>query len=273
MTHFQVNYCDYHHTNQDYDKINRPNGSGDFLFLHFMTPMKVYIGKEMEIAREGAFLLFQPGKPQIYQAVRRFTNSFIHFNFSGTDFCSQYQIPSSRIIYPGNPEELSKLFQQINTEYLEKQVFHEELISHLMSQLFFLFSRQMHQTLTLPSMDSDLQELFRKARIEILTHTEKDWTTETMAALTNMSVSQFYHYYRLFFQQSPKNELINARINRAKYLLRQENVSVNQTALLTGFHSLSHFSRLFQKTCGVSASEYRAERRRNDSNRRYQDKE
>ena len=151
------------------------------------------------------------------------------------------------------------MFRKINIEYLEKQPFYEEQISQLINQLFILFSRQLHQTLELPSMDTDMLELFRKARIEILTHLEEEWTSEKMAALTNLSSSQFYHYYRTFFHQSPKAELINARIDRAKYLLKQENLPVNQAAQLSGFNSLPHFTRLFQKVCGVTPSLYRFE--------------
>ena len=52
MTFFQINYCDYNHSNMDCDMINRPNGSGDYLFLYFLTPMKVYFGQEMTIAQK-----------------------------------------------------------------------------------------------------------------------------------------------------------------------------------------------------------------------------
>lgn len=259
MTFFQINYCDYNHSNMDCDMINRPNGSGDYLFLYFLTPMKVYFGQEMTIAQKGAFLLFPPDSPQIYQAVKKFTNSYIHFDISGNDFCTQYQIPVNKIVYPNNPEILNEVFRKINIEYLEKQPFYEEQINQLINQLFILFSRQLHQTLELPSMDTDMLELFRKARIEILTHLEEEWTSEKMAALTNLSSSQFYHYYRMFFHQSPKAELINARIDRAKYLLKQENLSVNQAAQLSGFNSLPHFTRFFQKVCGVTPSLYRFE--------------
>ena len=119
MTFFQINYCDYNHSNMDCDMINRPNGSGDYLFLYFLTPMKVYFGQEMTIAQKGAFLLFPPDSPQIYQAVKKFTNSYIHFDISGNDFCTQYQIPVNKIVYPNNPEILNEVFRKINIEYFK----------------------------------------------------------------------------------------------------------------------------------------------------------
>ena len=41
---FNLNFCEYNRSNSDYDRIFRPEGSGDFLFLLFKTPMKVYLG-------------------------------------------------------------------------------------------------------------------------------------------------------------------------------------------------------------------------------------
>ena len=35
---FYPGYCDYNRSNPEYDKINRPDGSGDYLFLYLITP-------------------------------------------------------------------------------------------------------------------------------------------------------------------------------------------------------------------------------------------
>ena len=35
---FHTGYCDYNRFNPDCDIINRPEGSGDYLFLYFMSP-------------------------------------------------------------------------------------------------------------------------------------------------------------------------------------------------------------------------------------------
>lgn len=257
MTFFHLHYCDYNRSNVDYDKIDRPEGSGDYLLLHFLTPMKVYLNQETIVTKPGAFLLFSPGMPQQYQAVKAFTNNYIHFHISGQDFCDKYRVPVNTVFYPPHPEIFQDLFQRINAEVLEKQLFCQEQINLLIHQLFLLLSRQLHQTQALSPEDMDLLDLFRKARLEILAHLEKDWTAEKMAALTNLSVSQFYHYYQMFFHKPPKAELISARLDRAKYLLKQENLPVSRAAGLSGFRSLPHFTRLFEKNCGLSPSAYR----------------
>ena len=48
---FTLNFCEYNRSNSDYDRIFRPEGSGDFLFLLFKTPMKVYLGGQCSCSK------------------------------------------------------------------------------------------------------------------------------------------------------------------------------------------------------------------------------
>ena len=49
---FSIQFCEYNYSNPDYDQIYRPNGSGDYLFLLFKTPMKVYLDKSSVFPRK-----------------------------------------------------------------------------------------------------------------------------------------------------------------------------------------------------------------------------
>lgn len=254
---FHTGYCDYNRVNPDCDIIDRPEGSGDFLILYFMTPMKVHLGGRTHMAKEGAFLLYTPGEPQIYQAVRRFKNSFVHFTCDDDDFLEDYGLPANRIVYPPDPGAINALFKLIYVESVTKQDYYQEQLDKLMHQLFILFARQLHSFPEGKGIHADLFEEFRKARIEILTHIDRKWNADSMAALTNLGISQFYNYYKLFFNRSPKAELLDARLERSKYLLQVERLPVAQAAAQAGFDSLPHFTRYFKKMCGMTPSEYR----------------
>ena len=69
---FSIQFCEYNYSNPDYDQIYRPNGSGDYLFLLFKTPMKVYLDKKLSISKENACILYAPGYEQY---IRLFTGS------------------------------------------------------------------------------------------------------------------------------------------------------------------------------------------------------
>lgn len=253
---FYTGYCDYNRSNPDYDIINRPDGSGDYLLLYFLSPMKVQIDGGAHLAEEGAFILYTPGEPQIYQAVKRFKNSFVHFTCDDDGFIASYDLPVNRIVYPPYPDMMNALFKSVYVESVTKQDYYQEQIDKLMHQMFILLSRQLHTFPEGIGSRVDLFEQFRKARIEILTHIDRKWDAENMAALTNLGTSQFYSYYKLFFNRSPKSELLDARIERSKYLLRIEKLQVGQAAAQAGFDSLPHFTRYFKKACGMTPSEY-----------------
>ena len=253
---FYPGYCDYNRSNPDYDTINRPSGSGDYLFLYLITPMRIQFDTETIVTKENAFLLYTPGKAQICQAVRRFKNSFVHFTCDNGNFLKDYDLPANRVVYLPDPGAMNAVLRSIYVESVLKQDFYAEHMDLLIRQLFILFSRQLHTWPGGSGIPADLYEQFRKARIEILTNITGDWNSESMAALTNLGVSQFYNYYQLFFNRSPKAELLEARLERAKYLLRVEAMPVGQAATQSGFTNLSHFTRYFKKECGMTPSAY-----------------
>lgn len=69
-----------------------------------------------------------------------------------------------------------------------------------------------------------------------------------------------YHFIRRFkavFGQTPHQALIDARLERARYLLIVGDLSVTQICVEVGFSSLGTFSDLFSRRVGVSPSAYR----------------
>ena len=52
-----LHFCEYNRSNQDYDTIFRPSGSGDYLLLLLKTPMKVYLKEGLTVTRENACIL------------------------------------------------------------------------------------------------------------------------------------------------------------------------------------------------------------------------
>ena len=56
----------------------------------------------------------------------------------------------------------------------------------------------------------------------MLSHYEKDWTTEKLCQMANMEKSQFYSYYKQFFSSTPHSDLIEVRLDKAKNLLTNQ---------------------------------------------------
>lgn len=75
----------------------------------------------------------------------------------------------------------------------------------------------------------------------------------------NIYVSQ-WHLSKLLNRNMGQNfsEILNnIRIEQAKLLLKDPSLRIGEIAELVGFMEVAHFSRVFKKTTGISANEYR----------------
>lgn len=253
---FQTDFCGYNFSNPDRDIIYRPSGSGDYLFLLVHSPMEFYQPQLDKPAEAGACILYAPGFPQHYQAVREFRNSFVHFS-AGYSELERYGLPENQIFYPGANEELNSLIKQISAEALTKDLHYEQRADALVTLLLVALSRRVNHAMHHQGEDLSLLLAFQNARLQILSHCHEDWSTERMCRLVNLGKSQFFSYYKLFFHNTPKAELLAARLDRAKDLLTNEAMQVQQAAALSGFKSLPHFTKYFKESCGCTPSEFR----------------
>jgi len=90
----------------------------------------------------------------------------------------------------------------------------------------------------------------------MLKNCEENWSIQRLCRETNMEKSQFYHYCKLFFQSTPKSELLQARMEKARYLLTNEALQIQQVAQACGFTNMQHFSRYFKEWFHCSPREY-----------------
>ncbi|WP_251205324.1 helix-turn-helix domain-containing protein [Acetatifactor aquisgranensis] len=251
----QLNFCEYNRSNHDYDTIFRPAGSGDYLFLQFKSPMKVYTEDRIVITKENACILYTPGMPQHYQAVQKFRNSYLHFS-SDENPARCFPMPENTVFYPENAMQIDSLISRLQQEYFSGLPHREEAVHALMTLLFLSISRRLTQETAQKEEAGLLYPLFQSLRLEMLTECEKDWDLERLCRRVNLEKSQFYMYYRSFFSSTPKNDLLHARLEKAKNLLSNEALQVKEVAQLCGFGSQAHFTRYFKSCCGCAPGAY-----------------
>lgn len=86
---------------------------------------------------------------------------------------------------------------------------------------------------------------------------ERDLNLAEIAAAVEMSV---YHFARLFKQSTglaPHQYIMECRIERAKELLTNKNLSLAEIAYRVGFASQSHFTTIFRKLTATTPKAYR----------------
>jgi len=80
---------------------------------------------------------------------------------------------------------------------------------------------------------------------------------ETVCGVAFISVSSLQRAFAKYFGMSPKQYLIQLRMNRALELLTENELSVKEISFVCGFTDEKYFSRAFKKKYGYSPSLFR----------------
>lgn len=95
-----------------------------------------------------------------------------------------------------------------------------------------------------------------------LTHFREDIDLESVAAEAHLTVPAFCRYFKKRTQKTYVEFLNSLRINHARSLLSNSELSIAQVGLDCGFHNLSNFHQVFKRQTGHSPLQYRKVMRR-----------
>src|SRR5689334_25004681 len=90
-----------------------------------------------------------------------------------------------------------------------------------------------------------LRRLLRaKDRMDAASHEE--WPVTRLASVSGVSEAHFARSFKDAFGVPPHRYLLTRRIERAKALLRDTDLSITEIAFQTGWNSLGTFGRVFR---------------------------
>ena len=89
----------------------------------------------------------------------------------------------------------------------------------------------------------------------------EEWPVRRLARVSGVSEAHFARSFKQAFGVPPHRYLLTRRIERAKSLLRETELSITDIAFQTGWQSLGTFGRTFRDVTGESPSVVRARER------------
>ena len=109
------------------------------------------------------------------------------------------------------------------------------------------------------SSKSDQQnDAFKELRSIIQLNCQLDWSIEGMAKLVHLSAPRFYGLYKKIFGISPRQDLIQKRIEVAqKLLLEDKKASISKISESIGYSNQYHFIRQFKQITGKTPGQFR----------------
>ena len=102
-----------------------------------------------------------------------------------------------------------------------------------------------------------LQRRIREVQVFLAANLDRDVDLHTIAHEAALSPYYFTRQFTAFVGVPPYRYLIELRIDRARQLLRDTELTVTQICHRVGFNSLSHFTTTFRQHTGLSPSVYR----------------
>lgn len=98
---------------------------------------------------------------------------------------------------------------------------------------------------------------FERLRREIYKAPELDWSLGELAKRLHISKSYVQKLYKEHFGISYMDDLIEARIGMAKFLLTTTDLRISEIASSCGYRNATHFMRQFRDKTGMSPSAFR----------------
>ena len=205
-------------------------------------------------------LIIPPGQPVYHGPVpgaeTGFINDWVYLDGGELDaLLEKYPLPLGTA-FPMSVYAMDRYLEQLERETAVRDAASADQIFFLTGQLIVELHRRYHRA---KADNTPLQRL-QRVREEMLQQLKHPWTLGELAQRCGYSPSRFSALYRHFFGSSPKQELLQARIDQAAKLLRYTNTPVTDIAAECGFQSIYYFSKYFMAARGVAPSVYAAQR-------------
>lgn len=238
--------------------ISRPQGHPSVTFLHFQQSVQLKTPQGTAAIRPGGCIFFRPQTPQWFCSDVPLVHNWAHFPAEFLRKLEQYGIPTDTLLYPRECSFISDIFRLLELEYFTDNLHREALMEHLTEEFLLRFSRGIRSTAAVPPGDHREKARLRAIRHGILSTPEKKWTVGEMARQMHLSASRFHAVYKGHFGTSPMQDLIDARIARAKtLLLAQPDTDISLLAEQLGYNDPYHFIRQFKARTGQTPGTYR----------------
>ena len=234
----------------------REHGRSDFhiLYLGQGCCYTEEDGKEITV-NEGDIILFLPGEKQKYSFLAKDKSISYSIHFSGTgcmELLKKCGFLPKHIISPGKNPILEEIFKKMrNEKYLGKPMFEKMSDTYLM-QFFIELYRIMQRKDKSLKTGTDIDKICLKMIEECTDKRDVSY----YADLCHLSTSKFHHVFKQHTVLTPIEYINNTRINRAKEMLSDTNLSISDIAERAGFSDQNYFCRIFKKKTGISPKQY-----------------
>lgn len=246
--------------------VNRHSNITYELHLILEGSCQVEIEDTRFVLNTGQAVIIRPG---VFHSALSTSTPFLRFTLA-------FFIKNPALLFNSLPEEkpfmlfdttpeIQELCHHILREHDRNlPCFSEEMLSSMFSQLWILLVRSLMPEETFSS-SATLTELNDIRVIELFfsTDSKKQCTRKALSELLHCSERQvnriLFQLYGMNFRQKKQQ----ARIDRAKFLLRNTDQKISEICILVGYADEAAFYKAFKANCNMTPQEFRSQNKQN----------
>lgn len=204
--------------------------------------------------------LMHQGKPNFKAISIRFHKSVLEqlYKDSPSPFYEDHKVPlQSNSTTVESNVFIEQYISNLLTYFEKKELVTEALLIIKLKELITLLLSFDKESRVKEIMFNLFKEKTFKFQQIIKSHIFSDISIENLAQLTNRSLSTFKRDFKVIYNNTPSNYIIDQRINKVASLLVESQESITAIAYTCEFKTLAHMSRVFKQKYGTSPSQYR----------------
>ena len=212
------------------------------------------IGEKQVVIRAGNVVCIKNDTPYMFGSrspMEEWTHYYwIHFTGHDADMLlSRTGIEPNNVYELDQSDEVISFFERLFLEFRTESEHLEYNAALQLKYIMYTFSRARRQR--------ENGRLDRSIRY-IHTHLRYDLSIKALAAMEYLGVSRYRQLFHDLTGTSPSEYIARLRIERAKDLLLQTDMSIAEVGCLVGYETRHYFQSIFKHRVGITPGEYRA---------------
>lgn len=254
-----LHHVGYDHVHDADFRIDRPDGSGDWLLLVLKTESLFQLDGQEVYVPENSVMLYPEGMPQFYRCMpqQSFANDWMHFapEPGEAEQIAALDIPLGVPLSMDNIAFFSLCIKMISDENATNRRNRDTSLQHWFWLLLNRISDALHAGEPVRTDLTYERLLTIRSKIYAEPYVQRDisWSAHEV----RMSPASFQYYYKKYFGVTFVQDLICARIAFSQMLLTTTDMSIRDIAEKTGYRNYEHFARQFRGHCGCTPQQYR----------------
>ena len=229
--------------------INRASGTGDYLLMGFHGPAEFQDATGTRRVDGSSYILWEPGDSHYYGCKDGpFVHSWLHAE--GPTMAEIVRHAGLKSGVGHSVDDLSPLEQML-------QELHKEMTEwtppspDIARSVIDAGLRRLARLATKSPLTNLPPKNLHDAKLRLDSDPASILSVAGMAREAGLSRQHFTELFRHHFGMAPMKYVLQARMRRAAYLLRDQNLRVADVARAVGFEDPFHFSRYFRKEFGI----------------------